>query len=101
MDGGRDVEEDPREEMVIMADELESEDAAEDKEGEDVTDAIEVANDDVVESAVEVPTDETIAKADELEGKDAAEEKEIEAVEDVAAVADNTDMKLDTDDIGG
>ena len=101
MDGGRDVEEDPTEGMVITADELEIEDAAEDKEGEDVADAIEVANDDVVGSAVEIPTDETVARADELDCKDAAEEEESEAVEDDAMVADNSAMKLETDDIGG
>lgn len=97
MDGGRDVEEDPTEKMVITADELE----IEDREGGDVADAIEVANDDVVGSAVEIPTDETVARADELDCKDAAEKEESEAVEDDAVVADNTAMKLDTDDNGG
>lgn len=101
VDGGSDVEEDRTEEAVMTADELKIEDAAEDKEGEDVADAIEVANDDVVGSAVEIPTDETVVKEDELDCKAAAEEKASEAVEDVAAVVDNTAMELDTDDIAG
>ena len=71
-----DVVEDATEEIVVAADGLEIDVAAEDEEREGVEDAVEVTHDDEGGDIVEDPIEETVVMAEELVCENAAEEEE-------------------------
>ena len=102
VDVGGQVVEDPIEDIVVTANVLDIDDAAEEEEGADVRDAVKVAEDIVGRGVAEELIEEIVVRVEELNIEDAAEEEEEgDAVDTIAEDPDVTGRELERDDTGG
>ncbi len=96
------VVEDPVEDIVVTANVLDIDDAVEEEKGEDVRDAVKVAEVSDGRGVDEDFTEEIVVTVEELNSEDAdEEERDGEAVDDIAEDPDITGIELEIDDIGG